>query len=238
MTFRPGRPPLPMAVSAMVLLALAAPAAAQEAEAPTPAAKISPQRPQPRPSAPPQVDPAVPSDGSSLGEIVRKSKEDRAGAEPKKKKSLGTITNETLKKNGGAAPGTAATGKKGSGTLNVLPRGSMPGPATPVEPAGARDQKGRTEAEWRTLLAGNRTAIERAEADVKRLDLETKRLENDFYAWSDGNYRDRVIRPSWDKAREDLKKARTDLDSAHTRRTDLEEEARKSGTPPGWLRDQ
>jgi hypothetical protein len=234
MTSGPGRRPLPTA-AALAALLLSGPAAAQAAPGPTATPKSAATRPQAHPSA---GDQPGPSDGSSLGEIVRKSKEEKAGADGKKKRSLGTITNESLKKDGGPAPGTASSGKKGSGTLTVLPKGSMPAPLVPVEQPGFRDQKGRSEQEWKNLLAGNRAETEKAEAAVKRLDLEVKRLENDFYAWSDGNYRDRVIRPNWDKAREDLKKARTDLDAALGRRADLEEEARKSGTPPGWLREQ
>ncbi|MCE7957802.1 MAG: hypothetical protein DYH06_07660, partial [Acidobacteria bacterium ACB2] len=61
-------------------------------------------------------------------------------------------------------------------------------------------------------------------------------LENDFYAWSDGNYRDQVIKPAWDKAREDLKKARAEVDAAKATEDGLAEEARKAGAPPGWVR--
>ena len=75
-----------------------------------------------------------------------------------------------------------------------------------------------------------------AEARVASLEAETKKLENDFYAWSDGNYRDRVIRPAWDQSREELGKARKELDDARAQVKDLEEDARKSGAPPGWLR--
>ncbi|MCL4806424.1 MAG: hypothetical protein KJ062_01300 [Thermoanaerobaculia bacterium] len=74
------------------------------------------------------------------------------------------------------------------------------------------------------------------QAELATAQDEARRLENDFYAWSDGNYRERVIRPAWDQARERVKlleeevvKAREDLES-------LEDDARKSGTPPGWLR--
>ncbi len=201
-------------------------------ESPAPSRPLAPY------SAKAPAEPPGPADGNSLGEIVRRSKEERTASEAKKQRSLGTITNETLKKDGTKSPGDASAGKKGSGTLNVLPKGSMPAP--PAGSAGQqvlRDGKGRSEEEWRGIAAANRAQIEKADGEVKRLDLETKRLENDFYAWSDGNYRERVIRPNWDQARESLTKARADLDSARARRADLEEEARKAGTPPGWLRE-
>lgn len=65
---------------------------------------------------------------------------------------------------------------------------------------------------------------------------EVRRLENDFYAWSDGSYRERVIRPAWDQARERLKSLGSLLKRPRGAVEGLEEEARKSGTPPGWLR--
>ena len=211
-------------------------------EEPAPVASPSPKPTPARPLAPrtPPQQPELlgPEDGTSLGEIVRRSKEGQKAPDAKKPRSLGTITNENLKKDGTKSPAETAAGKKGSGTLNVLPKGSMPAP-----PAGTanqpvlRDGRGRSEEDWRGILARSRAQTEKAEADVKRLDMETKRLENDFYAWSDGNYRERVIRPNWDQARAELAKARAELDAAQTRRADLDEEARKAGTPPGWLRE-
>ena len=211
----------------------------EPAAAPTPTATVAPSRPLSGEAGRSPVESAAPSEGSALGDIVRKSREEREGPEAKKKRSLGTITNETLKKDGTKSTGDAPPGKKGKGTLNVLPKGSMPAPPAGVDgPLVLRDGKGRTEEDWRAILKKNRAQLEKAEAEVKRLELETKRLENDFYAWSDGNYRERVIRPNWDQAREDLTKARVALDAAQASRAELEEEARKSGTPPGWLRDQ
>jgi hypothetical protein len=245
---RPRRCPIGRALLAIVssmFIALAAPVFANAALGEEPAATpvptaTAPSRPLPRDGTGRwPADSAAPPEGGSLGEIVRKSKEEREGPETKKKRSLGTITNENLKKDGTKSPADAPTGKKKSGTLNVLPKGSMPAPsAGAAGPQVLRDGKGRTEEDWRAILAKNRAQQEKAEAEVKRFELETKRLENDFYAWSDGNYRERVIRPSWDQAREDVKKARAALDAAQASRAELEEEARKSGTPPGWLRDR
>jgi hypothetical protein len=228
-----------MSIALAVPVSLGAASGEEPAAAPTPSATVAPSRPLSREAGRSPVESAAPSEGSALGDIVRKSREEREGPEAKKKRSLGTITNETLKKDGTKSTGDAPPGKKGKGTLNVLPAGSMPVPPAGVAgPLVLRDGKGRTEEDWRAILKKNRGQLEKAEAEVKRLELETKRLENDFYAWSDGNYRERVIRPNWDQAREDLTKARVALDAAQASRAELEEEARKSGTPPGWLRDQ
>jgi BMFP domain-containing protein YqiC len=161
----------------------------------------------------------------SLADIAKKQKEKRE--QEGKRPSLGVISNQTLKK-GAAAEASGKGDAKGKPTPTATP-GAVPVPEF-------RDLKGRSEAEWRRMMATARGRVKATEARVASLESETKKLENDFYAWSDGNYRDRVIRPAWDQAREELGKARKELDAARAQIADLEEEARKSGAPPGWLR--
>jgi hypothetical protein len=170
--------------------------------------------------------------GSSLADIARRQKEQRE--RQGKKPSLGVIDNESLRKGGQgteSAPGKGAAKPKASPT---------PAPRTAAATAPPmpewRDLKGRSEADWRRLMAGVRDRIAAAEGRVKTLEADAKRYENDFYAWSDGNYRDRVIRPAWDQAREELGKARTELEAARAQLSGLEEDARQSNAPPGWLR--
>ena len=57
-----------------------------------------------------------------------------------------------------------------------------------------------------------RALVVDGERRVKDLETSSKQLENDFYAQSDGFRRDGVIKPAWDKARDDLEKARVELD--------------------------
>ena len=198
-----------------------------DAQEPAPPSAEPGQAPAPSPT----VVALAPAQGRSLGDAIKKNRDEK---EPKKR-SLGVITNESLKKP--SVTPTASKAKQG-GTMTVLPAGTPGSSYGKVAVPVVRDQKGRTEEEWRQLVAQNRRRQERADTEVKRLELETRRLENDFYAWSDGNYRDRVIRPNWEQAREDLKKARVELDAASAAHTDLEEDARRSGAPPGWLRDR
>ena len=63
------------------------------------------------------------------------------------------------------------------------------------------------------------------------------KLENDFYAWDDGQYRDRVIKPAWDRTKEDLEAARKELADAEKDLANLPERARRAGALPGWLRE-
>ncbi|MBK6404517.1 MAG: hypothetical protein IPF66_05495 [Holophagales bacterium] len=113
----------------------------------------------------------------------------------------------------------------------------MPTPtAGPIAIPEYRDASGRTEADWRKRATIARERVDRAESGLSAVQEEAKRLENDFYAWSDGNYRERVIRPAWNQAKEKLRLLELEADAARAGLVELEEEARKSGTPPGWLR--
>jgi hypothetical protein len=173
--------------------------------------------------------------GGSLADIVKISKDARKDQTPKK--SLGTITNESLRK--GATP--APTPSKGaaaarSSSASGAPKNAAGGAPTPASPYEAKDDKGRTESDWRGLVSQKTALVATEEARVRDLETKSRQLENDFYAMSDGNRRDAVVKPAWDKARDDLAKARQSLEDARKAVDDLAEEARKSNAPPGWLR--
>lgn len=155
---------------------------------------------------------------------------------PGQKPSHGVvITNESLRKTEPTPAGASITIKGKPGTKPVAKKPPTPKPDQQPVPE-YRDASGRTEADWRARASQARERIERAGKDVVAAQAEVRRLENDFYAWSDGNYRDKVIRPAWDQAKERLKALETEVESANAAMADLEDEARKSGTPPGWLR--
>jgi hypothetical protein len=166
--------------------------------------------------------------GSSLADVVKLSKENRKEQRPKK--SLGTITNETLRK------GATSTPAAGKGTSGKPARGPASPTPTPGAPDVARDDEGRSEADWRALVGHQRALVTDGEARVRDLETRAKQLENDFYAMSDGNRRDAVVKPAWDRAREELTKARQQLEDARRALDDLSEDARKTNAPPGWLR--
>jgi hypothetical protein len=175
--------------------------------------------------------------GSSLADVVKLSKENRKEQPPRK--SLGTITNDTLLK--GATP-TPASGKgtPGKGTSAKTASGKPARAASPTPTPGApevsRDDKGRSEADWKALVNRQRSLVTDGEARLRDLETKTKQLENDFYAMSDGNRRDAVVKPAWDRAREELTKTRQELEDARAVLEGFSEDARKSNAPPGWLR--
>lgn len=178
--------------------------------------------------------------GSSLADVVKLSKENRKDKDQPPKKSLGTITNETLLKGATPKP-TAAKGATAKGTpAKTAPAKSTRSAAsptpTPVVPDVSRDDKGRSEDDWKALMGQQKALVTGGEARVRELETKTKQLENDFYAMSDGNRRDAVVKPAWDRSREELTKARQELEDARRAFDALSEDARKSNTPPGWLR--
>jgi hypothetical protein len=142
-----------------------------------------------------------------------------------------TIDNSMVKKN--SAP--AGDQKPAAGA----PAAAAPAPAPPppVDMPKVLDLNGHDEAFWRARAAQVRDAVRKATADAAAADAEEKREENDFYAWDDGQYRDNVIKPAWDKAREDAARARQDLAAAQKDLDMLEDDARRAGAYPGWIRE-
>jgi hypothetical protein len=105
-----------------------------------------------------------------------------------------------------------------------------------TEPAAGEPAEGGAEF-WRGEARRLRERVSAIKETIARLEAETKKLETDFYSWDDGAYRDRVIKPAWDKAREDLATARKDLPVAEKELEDLPDRARRAGALPGWLRE-
>jgi hypothetical protein len=116
-----------------------------------------------------------------------------------------------------------------------------PGGPTPTAPApastpGAAVSAGGEEY-WRNEARRVRERVTELRAAIVRLEAETRKMEADFYSWDDGAYRDGVIKPAWDKAREDLATARRELPLAERALEDLPDRARREGALPGWLRE-
>jgi hypothetical protein len=164
--------------------------------------------------------------GQSLAEAVRAADKTR---KHKESKAAVAITNETL----------VTDPKKGRLTTS-LPRPTSPAP-TPghgqSRPTPAAVEDANAEVYWRERMHSARTRVEELRERVRRFELESKKLENDFYSWDDGQYRDSVIKPAWDKKREELETARRDLEQAEKELTELPEKARLAGALPGWLRE-
>jgi len=212
----------------------AAGAAPTPLRTPTPAPRLSGGFGRPR-STPA---PAGERSGQALSDVVTAAKTSSAGSP---EKSTLTIDNHSLVKNpskGRVSTGRASPAPAAHPAPTAVP---VPGPAAaaaaaPVHGTDAPGAAG-TEAEWRTIAANARQRVASDKARVEELSAATKKLENDFYAWDDGQYRDRVIKPAWDRSRMDLETAKQELAEAEKDLADLPEKARKAGALPGWIRE-
>ena len=221
------------AMGAATLLAAATPT-------PTPRPRLSGGFGRPRATPVPV---AVPEGGQSLADVVRAAQETG-----EKEKSGITIDNKNLVKDSakGRLTTSSVAASSASSTARPAPVPAATPAAAPVAPvaaggngthADAAPAEGGGEAEWRETAQRERKAVEDARKKVADLTATSRKLENDFYAWDDGQYRDRVIKPAWDRARADLEQARVELDTAEKQLADLPERARKAGALPGWIRE-
>ena len=223
-------------VGTLAVLSLAgAMARAQEPpRTPTPAPRLSGGfgRLRATPVASPKAD-----SGQNFSDVVHAAHESRgtAGAEG----GTLTINNRSLVKN--PSKGKVSSSKP-------VPTAARPAPVTPAaasaasqttKDAAAADaaSTGATEAQWRQTAAEARKQVADAKARVAELEAATRKLENDFYAWDDGQYRDRVIKPSWDRSKGELAAAKSALVEAEKSLADLPEKARQAGAMPGWIRE-
>ncbi|HTY41352.1 MAG TPA: hypothetical protein VMH79_05715 [Thermoanaerobaculia bacterium] len=169
-----------------------------------------------------------------MSDVVSAAHGSKAGTPPEK--SSLTIDNKSLVKN--PQKGRVTTGK-------AQPTPARPGPTQPSAPPAAAASPAAApaappsggEAEWKEIAAKARKRVADDKTRVGELEAATKKLENDFYAWDDGQYRDRVIKPAWDRSRSDLETAKQELAEAEKDLADLPEKARKAGALPGWIRE-
>ena len=95
----------------------------------------------------------------------------------------------------------------------------------------------RTRPSGKSGHTGPQTRGRSSSPETASLEPETKQLENDFYRWDDGQYRDRVIKPAWDKPRARSSDGSAQLVQAEKDLADLPEKARVAGAMPGWMRE-
>jgi DNA repair exonuclease SbcCD ATPase subunit len=131
---------------------------------------------------------------------------------------------------------------RGVGGANATTVQGSPTPATAgtasamPKPVTATDNKGRDEQFWRTAFQNAREDLKRAEQKVQILDLRQKQLNTQLLQQSDIYNRENRIAAETTAAQKAMEDALKELDQAKKKISDLEEELRKSGGPPGWAR--
>jgi hypothetical protein len=111
-------------------------------------------------------------------------------------------------------------------------RARQPGAAE----ASARDpQHGRDESWWSQRMADARERAQRSRLFAEALQSRINALTTDFAARDDPAAR-ATVRTQLDTALAELERVRGEVAAQEQAIADLEEEARRAGVPPGWIR--
>ena len=157
-----------------------------------------------------------------LAAIARKEKERRA----KLGKPVAVLTEENGKE----------AAARGTGLITIVPGGApkpSPSPGTREDPEAAR-------ASWKARADGARAAVTAAENAVKQQEAAVTAFRNDMAPVTGADALD-PLRPQKREARiaemtKTLETQRAAIVTARKALADLEDEARRAGVPPGWLR--
>lgn len=167
--------------------------------------------------------------GQTLSDVVdaaRAARDQKQQAKEQGKPKPPVISNVDL------APKPAAGGKP-------QPAQAPPSASAPPAAAGTyrpTDLEGHDETYWHEKAKAARDRMDRAREAMTAADAEAKKQENDFYSWDDGQYRDNIIKPAWDRAKDALASAQKEMSDAQEALKNLEDDARKAGAMPGWIR--
>lgn len=163
----------------------------------------------------------------SLGDIAAQEQ-----ARRKAVSSSGKVyTNENLRSDGAhpvpaAGPAPTATGKSDTQAGDAA--------KTPATGEVADDSK-KDEKYWRKRLSDERDQLTRAQTFVEALQSRINALSADFSAHDDPFQRNQISADR-QKALAELDRVRKEIGAHSKAITDIQEEGRKAGVPPAWLR--
>ena len=178
---------------------------------------------------------AVPASAQSLGELAKREAE-RRKATPTAAK---TYTNSDLKT---VPPPTGTPGKAAEDPAKAGE--AKPGEAKPGETKAAEPEKvdsttppepAKDEAYWRARMSAARESVRSNEVFAEALQSRINALTAEFTA-KDDPYQRAKVADDRQKALAEMARVSEDIEKTKKLIGDIEEEARKAGVPPGWLR--
>jgi hypothetical protein len=173
---------------------------------------------------------ALPAAGQTIAEIARQEAARRKAVGAKGK----LYTAEDLKRF--ARPSTTGSGTdaaaKAAGEVAAAAGQASPAVAAPVPPP---PDPAKEEAAWRARITAARTRLDRSKLFLEALQSRVNALTNDFYARDDPAQR-ALIAADRGRALAEMDRVAQDIMDATKEIADIEEEARRAGVPPGWLR--
>jgi len=131
------------------------------------------------------------------------------------------------------ANGATTTTAASTSSTSAAP---TPPPADTATPTGPTVNKGHNEKYWRDQFQKARDDVKRAEEKVQLLDLRVKDLNNQLLNRSDIYNRENQLGPQITAAQKQLEEARAQAEQAKKKVSDLEDDLRRAGGPPGWAR--
>ena len=157
----------------------------------------------------------------ALGEVAKGSAERRKASPPPKK----AYTNKDL-------PASAIRDAAAAGVASSAASATTPGDSAGPPPK-ARDE--RDESWWRARMAALREELRRNDAFQEALQSRLNSLAADILA-RDDPYQRAKLGEDRGRAAAEMARVTSEITAGKKAIEDLEEEARRAGVPPGWLR--
>jgi hypothetical protein len=182
----------------------------------------------------------LPASAQSLGDLAKKEQERRKATPPAAK----TYTNEDLKKlppaSGSTTDGTAKPGESKDAAKpdakNAVPAEGAAKPADPTKVDATKPaEPAKDEAYWRGRITAAREEVRRNEMFREALQTRINALSTDF-ANRDDPYQRAQIADDRQKALAELTRVSTEITNGNKQIAAIEDEARRAGVPPGWIR--
>jgi len=166
--------------------------------------------------------------GQSLADVAKKEEARRKTVKPARK----VYTNGDLKGDGSAPSTPSAAGTNTPPPSSQVPSTTLPGgkPENAESKEPAKDQ-----AYWSNRIGAARAALDRSRIFADALQSRINALSADFVNRDDPAQRAQ-IELERQRAAAELNRVKGEMTEQTKAITDIEEEARKAGVPPGWLR--
>jgi hypothetical protein len=168
---------------------------------------------------------AGPVRAQSLGDLAKREQARRKAAPPAAK----TYTNDDLKQ---LPPPTGTPGKPADDSAKPAdPKAAEPQKVDATKPA----EPAKDEAYWRGRVTAAREDVRRNEAFKEALQTRINALTADFAA-RDDPYQRAKVSDDRQKALAEMARVSADIEKTIKLIAEIEDEARRAGVPPGWLR--
>jgi hypothetical protein len=164
----------------------------------------------------------------SLADVARREEARRKQIQKPSK----VLTNKDLKPSEAPLPPPPAAADVAKPATPADGAASAPDQASPADDA---DKLAQDEQAWRQKMTDARTALERSQMFLDALQSKINSLWADFTARDDPAQRAQ-IEADRKRAMAESERVKGEIETEKKAIADLEEEARKAGVPPGWLR--